>query len=77
MKRIKTFTNCRLCVAGKIIDHDLQVDIDTAKFVDDPDDQVEIVDLNGKTIAPGYLELQSNVSYACRRNTAPMTCFYS
>lgn len=62
MKSIKTFSNCKLCIAGKIVEDEIHVDPDTGRFVDAPDNQRDIIDLDGKTVAPGYLELQSNVS---------------
>lgn len=63
MKSIKTFSNCKLCIAGKIVEDEIHVDLDTGRFIDACTDQADIIiDLDGKTIAPGYLELQSNVS---------------
>lgn len=63
MKSIKTFSNCKLCIAGKIVEDEMHVDPDTGRFIDACNDQADIIiDLDGRTIAPGYLELQSNVS---------------
>jgi hypothetical protein len=61
MKSIKTFSNCKLCIAGKIVEDEIHVDSDTGRFVDASNNQRDIIDLYGKTVAPGYLELQSNV----------------
>lgn len=64
MTRTKTFSNCKLCIAGKSVEGELHVDLDTGNFTNASNNRPEpdVVNLGGKTIAPGYLELQSNVS---------------
>lgn len=64
--RIRTFTNCDLCVGGKKVRQNIKVDLDTGKIIEGSSDQVdsETVNFGGKTVAPGYLELQSNVGDA-------------
>ena len=71
--KTKTFTNCKLCIAGTIVEGEIHVDPATGRFIDASDDpdhdrQAEIIDLAGKTIAPGYLELQTNVSDSSSRS---------
>ena len=61
------FTNCRLTINGRLIEKDLWIDstkgiiVDPQKcFYDDfamPDD---IINLGGKIIAPGYIDIQIN-----------------
>ena len=63
MTRTRTLTNCKLCICGRFVEDDIHLDAETGRFIDSCDgSQSEVVDLDGETIAPGYLELQSNVS---------------
>ncbi len=64
--KFRSFTNCKLCIGGKFVEEELHVNPETGRFIDNPNSSsstVAIVDLQGQTIAPGYLELQTNVSH--------------
>jgi N-acetylglucosamine-6-phosphate deacetylase len=57
-----TFTNCRICVNGELLDgerfvisHDTGLILESTGFIGG-----EIVDLNDAIIAPGFLELHTN-----------------
>lgn len=59
------FTNCRICIAGKLAeDGRFVVSSDTGKIVDvgssNAGDAVDAIDLGGAIVAPGFLELQTN-----------------
>lgn len=59
--RTTIFTNCRLCIAGKLVQRDLVVSNDTGSILDDaPSADRETVDLGGAIVAPGFIELQTN-----------------
>jgi N-acetylglucosamine-6-phosphate deacetylase len=59
--RTTTFTNCQLCIAGKLVQRDLVVSNDTGKILGDASSaDGETVDLGGATVAPGFIELQTN-----------------
>ena len=62
MNRTTTFTNCKFCIAGKLVEDDIHVNLETGRFIDASNNEPNIIDLEGRTIAPGFLELQSNVS---------------
>ncbi|GEQ67570.1 hypothetical protein JCM33374_g1235 [Metschnikowia sp. JCM 33374] len=59
------FTNCRLCDNGELIQQDLYVDKVSGKIVSKPSDSeyVQTIDLKGKIIAPGYIDIQNNGIY--------------
>ena len=57
------FTNCRLCIGGKLVHKDLIVSNDTGRIVDgtpSSSNNTEHVDLGEAIIAPGFIELQTN-----------------
>ena len=61
------FTNCRLAVNGKLIQNDLWIDstkgiiVDPQKcFYDNLGMPDRIIDLGGKIIAPGFIDIQIN-----------------
>jgi N-acetylglucosamine-6-phosphate deacetylase len=59
--RTTTFTNCRLCIAGKLVQRDLVVSNDTGRILyDTPSTDSETINLGGAIIAPGLIELQTN-----------------
>jgi N-acetylglucosamine-6-phosphate deacetylase len=59
--RTTTFTNCRLCIAGKLVQRDLVVSNDTGRILDGtPSTDNETVNLGGAIVAPGLIELQTN-----------------
>lgn len=57
-----TFTNCRLCVGGEIIEGERLVVSETSGLILESTGFIggEIVDLDDAIIAPGFLELQTN-----------------
>jgi N-acetylglucosamine-6-phosphate deacetylase len=59
--RTTIFTNCRLCIAGKLEQRDLVVSNDAGRILDDaPSADNETVNLGGAIVAPGFIELQTN-----------------
>lgn len=57
-----TFTNCRLCISGKLLTANLVFCTDHGE-IDTVDENAwagRRIDLQGKIVAPGYLELQTN-----------------
>lgn len=59
--RTTTFTNCRLCIAGKLVQRDLVVSNDTGRILDDAlSTDSDTVNLGGAIVAPGFIELQTN-----------------
>ena len=60
---LKCFTNCLLCISGELVAQDLYFSsergIITANYYYRKDG-VERIDLNGRIVAPGYLDLQTN-----------------
>lgn len=59
------FTNCRLCVDGTLVHNgDLYVDTKSGKIVDRPlHGSVRTIDLQGRILAPGYIDIQNNGIY--------------
>ncbi|KAI9697247.1 MAG: hypothetical protein M1836_004811 [Candelina mexicana] len=61
MGMIRAFTNGRLCVNGRLVADQLLVSEESGRIVapsgDVPD---EVIDLEGRIISPGFLELQTN-----------------
>jgi N-acetylglucosamine-6-phosphate deacetylase len=57
-----TFTNCRLCIGGELVEGErLVVSTDNGKILESTGFiGGEIVDLDDAIIAPGFLELQAN-----------------
>lgn len=59
--RTTTFTNCRLCIAGKLVQRDLVVSNDTGRILDAAlSTDSDTVNLGGAILAPGLIELQTN-----------------
>lgn len=59
-------TNCHLCDKGKITHNtDLFIDTVSGKIVDAPSDpeRARKIDLKGKIVAPGYIDIQNNGIY--------------
>ncbi|CUM53410.1 uncharacterized protein AC631_00513 [Debaryomyces fabryi] len=57
------FTNCHLCDQGTILnDGELYVDNSTGRIVNKPEKgaKVEVVDLEGNILAPGFIDIQNN-----------------
>ena len=57
------FTNCHLCDQGTIYyDGELYVDNSTGRIASKPEDgsKVEVVDLEGNILAPGFIDIQNN-----------------
>ncbi|KAI9718204.1 MAG: hypothetical protein M1812_004194 [Candelaria pacifica] len=61
MGMIRAFTNGRLCVNGRLVEDQLLISTNSDLIVA-PTDAVpdEVIDLEGKIISPGFLELQTN-----------------
>ena len=60
---LKCFTNCILCISGELIAQDLYFDPEQGTITPNyyyRQEGVDRIDLNGKIIAPGYLDLQTN-----------------
>ncbi|PGG99921.1 N-acetylglucosamine-6-phosphate deacetylase [Helicocarpus griseus UAMH5409] len=65
--RITKFTNCRLSLNGQLIEQDLWVDSSSGKILQDqqafyehqlcPD---QVIDLGGRILAPGFIDVQLN-----------------
>lgn len=58
-------TNCHLCDKGTIYDGDLYIDTKSGKIVSPPNStrKVTTIDLKGKIVAPGYIDIQNNGIY--------------
>ncbi len=62
-RSLKCFTNCLLCISGELVAQDLYFSTDQGTITPNyyyRQDGIERIDLNGKIIAPGYLDLQTN-----------------
>lgn len=58
------FTNCHLCDNGEILyNTDLYVDTATGKIVKHHGEAATTVDLGGRILAPGYIDIQNNGVY--------------
>lgn len=60
---LKCFTNCLLCIRGELVGQDLYFSSDFGTI--SPNyyyriDGVERIDLGGRIVSPGYLDLQTN-----------------
>lgn len=61
MPKIIVFINGYLCLRGKFVESTFFIDQITGLIVSKPHVQPdEVIDLNGKVIAPAYIELQTN-----------------
>ncbi|KAI1932468.1 N-acetyl-glucosamine-6-phosphate deacetylase [Ophidiomyces ophidiicola] len=65
--RITKFTNCRLPIAGKLVEQDLWIDSVSGTILQDQrafyDDRVcpdQVLNLGGRILAPGFIEVQIN-----------------
>lgn len=58
-------TNCHLCDKGTIYNGDLYIDTKSGKIVSPPKStrNVTTIDLEGKIVAPGYIDIQNNGIY--------------
>lgn len=62
-RSLKCFTNCLLCISGELVAQDIY--FSTEQHTITPNyyyrqEGVERIDLNGKIVAPGFLDLQTN-----------------
>ncbi|WEW59044.1 N-acetyl-glucosamine-6-phosphate deacetylase [Emydomyces testavorans] len=65
--RVTKFTNCRLPIDGKLIEQDLWIDSISGKILQDQrafyEDRIcpdQVIDLGGRILAPGFIEVQIN-----------------
>ncbi|EAS33390.3 N-acetylglucosamine-6-phosphate deacetylase [Coccidioides immitis RS] len=65
--RVTKFTNCRLAIDGKLIEKDLWIDSVSGKILQDQrafyEDHIcpdQVIDLGGRILAPGFIEVQIN-----------------
>ena len=62
-RSLKCFTNCLLCISGELVAQDLYFSTDQGTITPNyyyRQEGVERIDLNGKIVAPGFLDLQTN-----------------
>ena len=62
-RSLKCFTNCLICMSGELIAQDLYFSEETGLITPNyyfRQEGVERIDLDGKVVAPGYLDLQTN-----------------
>ena len=62
-RSLKCFTNCLLCISGELVAQDLYFSTEQESITPNyyyRQEGVERIDLGGKIIAPGYLDLQTN-----------------
>lgn len=62
-RSLKCFTNCLVCISGELISQDLYFSSDTGIITPNyyyRQEGVERIDLDGKVVAPGFLDLQTN-----------------
>lgn len=60
---LKCFTNCQLCISGELVPQDLYFSPETGLITPNyyyRSEGVERIDLGGRVVAPGFLELQIN-----------------
>ncbi|KAL9623705.1 MAG: hypothetical protein Q9160_001935 [Pyrenula sp. 1 TL-2023] len=60
---LKCFTNCQLCISGELVPQDLYFSPETGTITPNyyyRSEGVERIDLGGRVVAPGFLELQIN-----------------
>lgn len=56
-----SFSTCRICKDGKLVQENLSFSNETGLFVkSDGYISTDAIDLHGKIIAPGFIELQTN-----------------
>ncbi|TID31369.1 hypothetical protein CANINC_000080 [Pichia inconspicua] len=62
MVQILRFTNCFLADCGELKREDLYVDLDSGIIVGKPEEleDVKVIDLEGKIITPGFIDIQIN-----------------
>lgn len=62
-RSLKCFTNCLLCVSGELVAQDLYFSSEQGTITPNyyyRQEGVERIDLGGRVVAPGYLDLQTN-----------------
>lgn len=62
-RSLKCFTNCLICISGELVSQDLYFSSDTGIITPNyyyRQEGVERIDLDGKVVAPGFLDLQTN-----------------
>ncbi|KEF57564.1 N-acetylglucosamine-6-phosphate deacetylase [Exophiala aquamarina CBS 119918] len=62
-RSLKCFTNCLVCISGELVSQDLYFSSDTGIITPTyyyRQEGVERIDLDGKVVAPGFLDLQTN-----------------
>lgn len=62
-RSLKCFTNCLVCISGELVSQDLYFSSDTGIITPNyyyRQEGVERIDLDGKVVAPGFLDLQTN-----------------
>lgn len=62
-RSLKCFTNCLVCISGELVSQDLYFSADTGIITPNyyyRQEGVERIDLDGKVVAPGFLDLQTN-----------------
>ncbi|OAP59696.1 N-acetylglucosamine-6-phosphate deacetylase [Fonsecaea erecta] len=62
-RSLKCFTNCLLCMSGELVAQDLYLDAEQGIITPNyyfRQEGVERIDLDGKIVAPGFLDLQTN-----------------
>ena len=61
MAKVKAFINGQTCIHGQALNQTVYVDEQTGLIIQQPAQMpADIVDLNGRFLAPAYLELQTN-----------------
>lgn len=61
MAKVKAFINGRVCYQGKELQESIYVDGDTGMIIRQPAEMPsDFVDLEGKLLAPAFIELQTN-----------------
>ncbi|OCT44233.1 putative N-acetylglucosamine-6-phosphate deacetylase [Cladophialophora carrionii] len=62
-RTLKCFTNCLLCVSGELVAQDIYFSTEQGTITPNyyyRQEGVERIDLNGKIVSPGFLDLQTN-----------------
>lgn len=68
LSMILRLTNCRLCDKGALISGDLYIDTASGKITKPTSDATSL-DLGGKIVAPGYIDIQNNGVYGVNFST--------
>lgn len=62
-RSLKCFTNCLLCISGELVAQDLYFSAEQGIITPNyyyRQEGVERIDLDGRVVAPGFLDLQTN-----------------